>query len=121
MRISFALPLLAAALATLPALQAHHSFAAEFDTAKPVKMTGTVTKVELRNPHAWVYLNVKQADGTVVEERVELAGTVGLAQRGFDQRSLKVGDVVTFEAWPPKDPVAPMMRAVRVMERLRCS
>ena len=57
--------MLLAAATVLPVAQAHHSFAAEFDTAKPVKMTGVVTKVEWQNPHIWFYVDVKGDDGKV--------------------------------------------------------
>ena len=55
------------ALLTAPAasVSAHHSFAAEFDATKPITLTGTVTKIEMVNPHGWIYINVKQPDGTV--------------------------------------------------------
>jgi Family of unknown function (DUF6152) len=66
MRFNIAILIASASLflAALPVL-AHHSFAAEYDGTKPIKVTGTVTKFDMTNPHSWVYLDVKDADGKV--------------------------------------------------------
>jgi hypothetical protein len=76
---------------------AHHSFAAEYDAAKPVTLTGTVTKVEWTNPHARFYINVKNADGTTTNWNLELASPNYLKRAGWSSESLKQGDVVTVE------------------------
>ncbi|HEY4359534.1 MAG TPA: DUF6152 family protein [Bryobacteraceae bacterium] len=86
----------------LPAL-AHHSFAAEYDGSKQVTMTGTVTKVEWMNPHARFYLDVKEADGTVINWNFELGPVNILARSGWTRNSLKVGDQVSVVASPAKD------------------
>ena len=76
---------------------AHHSFAAEYDAAKPVTLTGTVTKVEWTNPHARFYIDVKNADGTMTNWNLELASPNYLKRAGWSSESLKQGDVVTVD------------------------
>jgi hypothetical protein len=85
-----------AALAAVPA-SAHHSFAAQYDASKPVTLTGTVTKVEWTNPHARFYIDVKDADGKVVNWNFELASPNYLKRAGWSSTSLKEGDEVTVE------------------------
>jgi hypothetical protein len=82
--------------ATLPAI-AHHSFAAQYDSAKPVTLTGTVTKVEWTNPHARFYINVKGADGATTNWNLELASPNYLKRAGWSSTSLKEGDEITVE------------------------
>jgi len=77
-----------------PAL-AHHSFAAEFDGDKKIELTGIVTKVEWTNPHAWVYINVKDASGTVTNWGFEMGPPHGLQRRGWRRDTLKIGESVT--------------------------
>ena len=86
------LPLVVAA----PAF-AHHSFAAEYDAAKPVTLKGKVTKVEWTNPHARFYIDVKNDDGTTTNWNLELASPNYLKRAGWSSESLKQGDVVTVE------------------------
>jgi hypothetical protein len=77
-------------------LSAHHSFAAEFDADKPITLTGIVTKVEWTNPHAWVYINVKDATtGEVTNWGFEMGPPHGLQRRGWRRDTLKIGDSVT--------------------------
>jgi hypothetical protein len=82
---------------------AHHSFAAEYDSSKPVKLTGTVTKVQWMNPHARFYVDVKNADGSVTHWELELGSPNGLMRRGWTRHSLRAGDTVTVNGYLAKD------------------
>ena len=85
-----------------PAL-AHHSFAAEYDTSKSIKVTGVVTKMEWMNPHARFYVDVKEADGTVSTWNFELGAIPVLLKQGWRKDALKPGDQVTVEGNRAKD------------------
>ena len=98
--IALAASLLLAAAA--PAF-AHHAFAAEFDAKKPVKLRGTVTKMEWINPHTWLYLDVKKPDGTVEEWMIEAGTPNTLLRRGFTKDSLKAGTEVLVDGYQSKD------------------
>ena len=90
------------AAAALPLL-AHHSFAAEFDVSQPVTLKGVVTKVEWMNPHIYIYLDVKDENGKVVNWAVEGAPPNTLYRNGWRKDSLKAGDTVTVDAYRAKD------------------
>ena len=82
---------------------AHHSFIAEFDDKKPVKLEGTVVRFEFMNPHSWIYLDVKNPDGTVVRWAVETGSTNALFRRGWCKDSLRAGDRIAVDAFRAKD------------------
>jgi len=94
--------LLYTTLYTIPSW-AHHAFAAEFDIKKPVKLQGTVTKMEWINPHAWIHIDVKGPDGKVTSWMVEGGTPNILLRRGFTKQSLQEGTVVVVEGYQAKN------------------
>ena len=82
---------------------AHHSFAAQFDADKPIKLTGTITKVAWRNPHAWFYIDVKDDGGDVSNWGMELASPNLLLRKGWPRSFMKVGDGITVEGFHARD------------------
>jgi len=102
-RLSNFLPFLAAAsVLTANIAQAHHTFAM-FDSKTNLVKTGTVVRWAFNNPHSWLYLNVKNEDGTETLWSFEGGGPTGLIQRGVTGNVLKPGDSVTFMYCPLKD------------------
>ena len=101
-RFAFVAAVAGLLLAALP-VAAHHAFAAEFDSNKPVKLQGTVAKVEMVNPHSWIYIDVKNADGTTSQWMVEGGSPNALVRRGFTKQTLPKGTEVIFEGFQAKD------------------
>lgn len=98
----FALLGLLAITGCLPVF-AHHSFAAEFDDQKPVRMTGTIVRVEWQNPHIWFYLDVKNPDGTTTTWGFAGGAPGQLMRRGIMKDQLKIGETVVVEGFRSKD------------------
>jgi hypothetical protein len=100
------LAIFAAGMAVLLAgkpMIAHHSFAAEFDSAKTIKLTGTVTKIEWMNPHAYFYIDVMGDGGKVANWGLEMGSPNGLMRQGWTRNSMKIGDTVVVEGSAAKD------------------
>ena len=100
--LSFA-TVLAVVLATASPASAHHSFAAEYDDQKPLKITGTLTKVDWMNPHIWYYVDVKNPDGSVTSWAISGGAPGQLQRRGITKDLLVVGSVVNVEGFKAKD------------------
>jgi hypothetical protein len=95
--------LLALILAAAP-VWAHHSFAAEYDSSKPIKMTGAVTKVDWANPHVYFFIDVKDPDtGKVTNWAFEMGAPAVLTRSGWRRSSVKIGDIITVEGTRAKD------------------
>ena len=86
---------------------AHHSFAAEFDSKKPIKLKGVVTKVDWTNPHVWIHLNVKDDSGTVKNWGAEMGPPHGLQGGGWRRETLKIGDEITVDGFLAKNGTVP--------------
>ena len=82
---------------------AHHSFAAEFDATQPITLSGTVTKMEWINPHAWIHIDVKGDDGKVTPWMIEAAAPNALLRRGWTKNSLPPGVEILVEGYQAKD------------------
>ncbi len=84
-------------------LRAHHSFAAEFDARNPVKVEGTITRMQWTNPHAWIHIDAKRPDGTVENWAVEVGSPTVLFRRGFNRNSLPPGTEIVVDGYRAKD------------------
>ncbi len=102
-RLTIAVVSIAGLLAAVPVV-AHHSFAAEYDAEKPIKVTGTVTKIEWTNPHCFFYVDVKnEASGKTENWGFEMGNPNALLRLGWTRNSLKQGDAVTVEGSRARD------------------
>jgi hypothetical protein len=90
-------------LAVAAPVWAHHAFAAEFDAQKPVKLKGTVAKVEFINPHSWIHMDVKDADGKVTRWMVEGGSPNALFRRGVTKDALPQGTEISVDGYQAKD------------------
>ena len=93
----------AAVVATAVPLRAHHAFAAEFDVDKPINLRGTVTVMEWVNPHSWIHIDVKGADGTVVNWMVEGGSPNQLMRLGFTKNAILPGMEIVVDGYQAKD------------------
>jgi hypothetical protein len=91
-------PLLTAAVA-----EAHHSFAAEFDASKPIRLKGRITKVEFMNPHSWIHIAVKKKDGSVEEWAIEGGTPNTLFRKGVNRKTLALGTEVSVDGYLARD------------------
>jgi Family of unknown function (DUF6152) len=82
---------------------AHHSFAAEFDAKRPVKLRGTITRMEWINPHAWIHIDVNGPDGKIVNWMIEAGTPNTLFRRGFTKDSLEPGTEILVDGYLSKD------------------
>jgi hypothetical protein len=84
-------------------VSAHHSFSAEFDGDKPISLTGKVTDMKWANPHAWIYIDVEDAKGNVVNWALETRAANGLIRRGWRKDDLPAGTVLNVEGWQARN------------------
>jgi hypothetical protein len=84
-------------------VSAHHSFSAEFDGDKPISLTGKVTDMKWANPHAWIYIDVEDAEGNVVNWALETRAANGLIRRGWRKDDLPAGTVLNVEGWQARN------------------
>ena len=82
---------------------AHHAFSAEFDADRPMQLHGTVTKTEWINPHSWIHIDVKGADGTVTSWAIECGAPNALIRRGLNKNSVPVGTELVVDGYGAKD------------------
>jgi hypothetical protein len=97
-----AIAMLAFGVTVVPG-SAHHSFAGEFDVEKPIKLQGTITRVEWINPHAWIHIDVKKPDGTVESWAIEGGTPNTLYRRGITRDSVKAGMVINVDGYLARD------------------
>jgi uncharacterized protein DUF6152 len=106
MRLKRTLPMfwmsIAAAVLSAAPLSAHHAFAAEFDATKPIRVQGTIVRVDWTNPHTWFYVDVTGTDGRIEHWMFEGGGPLALTRRGFTKGFLKPGTEVVVEGFLSK-------------------
>ena len=103
MKIQLSFMIAAMLIAVAMPLAAHHSFAAEFDATKALRVTGALTKIEWTNPHTYFYLDVKDESGSVVRWACEAGSPGALSRRGFKRGDIKLGDTIVVDGYRAKD------------------
>lgn len=99
--VSHAIGLTLLLAAAIPA-QAHHAFSAEFDAEQPIQVKGQVTKFELVNPHSWLYLDVKQPDGSVANWGFEFGAPFNLKEKGITKKTLTPSTEISIQGFRAK-------------------
>jgi hypothetical protein len=99
MKVVSSIVVVAASLVAAAPAVSHHAFAAEFDINRPLKLTGTVTRIEWTNPHAWLFIEAKDADGNAQSWAIELVGINDLLRLGWGRDRVKTGDVVDVDGF----------------------
>ena len=102
-RVASVVSFVAAILVVSQSVTAHHSFVAVFDSNSPVKLQGTVTRIEWMNPHIWFYFDVKDSTGTVAKWQCEGGNPNTLLRQGWTKDTLKIGMSVDVEGWKARD------------------
>ncbi len=100
--LSIVLSLTGLLFLTASPAHAHHAFSAEYDATRPIELQGTITRVELTNPHSWITIEVRADDGTAEIWEIEAGAPNGLYRRGFTRDSLPVGTEVTVRGYRSK-------------------
>jgi hypothetical protein len=116
--IKWAIALEVVLLIAMPVL-AHHPFSAEFDLKKPVTLSGTVTKFDWANPHAYLRANIEDADGTTHTWSFEMGSVIALQKAGWNKETVKPGDKVAIEGWLARSPGKPTtanMKSIRLAD-----
>jgi hypothetical protein len=103
MKNQWRLTALALAVMSTGTASAHHSFSAEYDNDKPIKLTGKVTEMKWSNPHGWIYLDVTEEGGQVVNWALETSAANGLIRRGWRKEDLPAGTVLQVEGWQARN------------------
>ena len=95
--------LFVSAVCTASGVLAHHSFSAEYDSDKPLTISGKVTEMKWSNPHGWIYLDVANEDGSVTNWAMETSAANGLIRRGWRKDDLPPGTVLQIEGWQARN------------------